>query len=103
MRCTARESTQKRRHEGRELLGKERRILGRDHRDTLITSGNLAASLSKPGKHAGVTVVGCEVLFQKTILFGAEHDQTMLSVSNLAVRSRSAAKRQRRCSSSATL
>ena len=36
---------------GRVTLEKQLRIFGRDHRETLVSSGNLALSLAEQGKH----------------------------------------------------
>ena len=37
---------------GRGTLEKRRRLLGPDHRDTLVTAADLATALAKQGKHA---------------------------------------------------
>ena len=55
------------------------RVLGRDHRDTLVTTGNLAISLSGQGKHAEAAEIEREILIQRTRLLGAEHESTLMS------------------------
>ena len=66
-----------------ETLEKQRRVFGRYHHGTIVTSGNLAVSLSGQGKCAEVMEIGREVLVQKARLLGAEHDETMIPASNL--------------------
>ena len=61
-----------------------RRVLGRDHFDTLLTSTNLATALSRQDKHAEAAAIEREVLVSRTRLLGAEHENTLLSASNLA-------------------
>ena len=61
-----------------------RRILGRDHRETLVMSANLAVSLSWQGKHAEATEIEREVLVLQTRLLGADHESTLISTTNLA-------------------
>ena len=70
---------------GRGILEKQRRVLGRDHFDTLATSANLASSLSRQGKHADAAEIERELLVSRTRLLGAEHERTLMSVGNLSV------------------
>ena len=46
---------------GREVLAARRRALGDEHPSTLMTAGNLAASLSNQGKDADAERIGREV------------------------------------------
>ena len=69
---------------GRATLAKQRRILGQDNHQTLVTSANLAVSLSRQGKHTEATEIEREVLVSMTRLLGAEHKNTLTSATNLA-------------------
>ena len=62
-----------------------RRVLGRDHRNTLILSGNLAASLLRQGDYAEALEIQHEVIVQQTRLLGAEHESTLTLAVNLVV------------------
>ena len=61
---------------GRDMLEKMRLVRGRDHRVTLVTS-NLAVSLSRQGKVAGVVQIEREVLISSTRLLGAEREEML--------------------------
>ena len=65
-------------------LEKFRHSCGPDHRDTLVTSANLAFSLSHQGKHVEAVQIQREVLVSTTRLLGAEHEQTLILTNNLA-------------------
>ena len=59
-------------------------ILGRAHHRTIVTSGNLAVSLGREGKHTKAVEIEREVLAHKTRLLGAERKDTLTSATNLA-------------------
>ena len=63
-------------------LENQRRVHGRDHRKTLVTSSYLSRSLSEQGKYAAE--IEREVLVQMTRLLGAEHENALISPSNIA-------------------
>ena len=67
----------------RGTLEKLWRVLVPDHRETLITSGNLAVSLSEQGKYADAAEIEREVLVQRARLLGAEHEGALISAFNL--------------------
>ena len=67
---------------GRGMAEKHRRILGRDHRSTLVVSGKLAVSLPRQGRCA--EEIEREVLVRKTRPVGTEHEETLVSATNLA-------------------
>ena len=55
----------------REVLAVEERVLGAEHPDTLTAAGNLAASLSRQGKHDEAEKMQREVLaVRKRVLSG---------------------------------
>ena len=71
---------------GRVTLEKQRRTVGRDHKKTIISSGNLAVPLSEQGKYAEAAAeIERELLVSMTRLLGAEHKSTLIAANNLAV------------------
>ena len=90
MRCTIRGGYSEAEAIGRRSLEKRRRIFGRDHRETLATSANLATSLSAQGKHTEAVEIAREVVVLRTRLLGAEHESTLKSALSLAFSSGSA-------------
>ena len=69
---------------GRCALERQRRVLDRDHRETLTTAGNLVLSLLGQGKYAEAAEIERKILMLRTRVLGAEHESTMTTVTNLA-------------------
>jgi hypothetical protein len=61
-----------------------KRVLGAEHPDTLISAGNLAASLSRQGKYDEAEKMEREVLAVSKRVLGAEHPDTLTAAGNLA-------------------
>jgi hypothetical protein len=68
----------------REVLDMQRRVLGPEHPDALITTSNLAASLHDQGKHAEAEQMQRKVLDVQRRVLGPEHPDMLATVSNLA-------------------
>ncbi len=68
----------------RELLEGQRRVLGAEHPDTLLTMGNLAISLREQGKYEKAAQMQRELLEGQRRVLGAEHPDTLLTMGNLA-------------------
>ena len=60
------------------------RVLGAEHPSTLISMGNLAATLSARGDFEGAQRYGERVLETSARILGTEHPDTLASMSNLA-------------------
>jgi tetratricopeptide (TPR) repeat protein len=67
-----------------EALAVERRINGDDHRDTLISIGNLANLHGNMGNHDLALPLHTEALAGSRRLLGDAHPHTLASISNLA-------------------
>ena len=63
----------------------QKRELGAEHVNTLITAGNFASSLSKQGRHAEAEKMQREVLAVQHRELAAEHTNTLATASNLAL------------------
>jgi hypothetical protein len=67
-----------------DVLAVRRRVLGREHPDTLETAGNLAASLANQGKYAESETLYREVLEVQRRVLGPEHPGMLRTAGNLA-------------------
>ncbi|KAH8795890.1 hypothetical protein DL96DRAFT_1722748 [Flagelloscypha sp. PMI_526] len=67
-----------------QVLAVRIRILGEEHPDTLITTGNLAVTHSKIGQYRDALRLEEQVLALRTRVLGKEHPDTLMSMSNLA-------------------
>jgi tetratricopeptide (TPR) repeat protein len=63
----------------------ERRVLGADHPDTLISMANLAATYSKQGQHDKAEKLKVQVVESSQEILGADHPDTLTRMANLAV------------------
>ena len=68
----------------RQLLELQRRVLGREHPNTLTTTGNLAISLSSLGRHAEAERMQRELLRVQLRVLGAEHRDTLSTNGHLS-------------------
>jgi hypothetical protein len=62
----------------------QKRVLGAEHLHTLVSSSNLAQSLSQQGKYVEAERIELEVHAVQKRVLGAEHPYTLSSASNLA-------------------
>lgn len=69
----------------REVLDAERRVLGPEHPDTLLTMNNLAGVLGDEGRNAEAEKMFRELVEIQTRVLGADHPQTAESVYNVGV------------------
>jgi serine/threonine protein kinase len=60
------------------------KVLGPDHRDTLISVTTLANSLHDLGRHADAGKLREETLALQKVKLGPDHDETLMSMNNLA-------------------
>ncbi|KAJ7050795.1 hypothetical protein C8F01DRAFT_1222273 [Mycena amicta] len=67
-----------------QVLGKQTRLLGAEHPDTIETAGNLASIYRDLGRYTDAQRVQEQVLEQQTRLLGAEHPHTIIAAGNLA-------------------
>ena len=70
---------------GRGMLEKMQRVHCRDSRGALTASANLVVSLLYQGNCVKAVEIKREVLVQKTRLLGAEHEETLITATNLAL------------------
>ncbi|HEX9939307.1 MAG TPA: toll/interleukin-1 receptor domain-containing protein [Longimicrobium sp.] len=66
------------------LTSVSERRLGEEHPDTLTAMGNLAATRSARGDHAGAQELEARVLEARRGILGEEHPHTLTAMSNLA-------------------
>ena len=69
----------------RAVLDAERRVLGPEHSDTLLTMNNLAGVLGDEGRNAEAEKMFRELVEIQTRVLGADHPQTAESVYNVGV------------------
>ena len=68
----------------RETLDIQRRVLGPEHPDTLMSMNNLATVLEHEGHYAEAEKLDRETLDIKRRVLGPEHPDTLASMNNLA-------------------
>ena len=68
----------------RETLEVLKRVLGKEHPDTLKTAMNLANALSNQGQHAEAGAMLCETIELQKRVLGKEHPTTLTMTMNLA-------------------
>ncbi len=68
-----------------EVLGVQKRVLGAEHPDTLLTARTLAVYLSGQGKCAEAEAIQREVPGVQKRVIGAEHPDTLTTAKILAV------------------
>jgi len=73
-----------------QVLDACRRLLGEEHRATLVAMSNLAETFSSQGNLAGARKMQEQVLDASRRLLGEEHPDTLMTMNNLAVINRSA-------------
>jgi len=67
-----------------EVADANKRVLGAEHPDTLISVGNLASTYWKQGRWKEAEELGVEVMETSKRVLGAEHPSTLTSMANLA-------------------
>ena len=66
------------------MLAVQRRILGEDHPDTLISMNNLALTLRSQGDLGAARELHEQVLAGRRRVLGEDHPATLASMANLA-------------------
>ena len=61
-----------------------KRVFGGEHRDTLISIGNLASTYRNQGRWKEAEELNTQVMQARTRVLGNEHCDTLISIANLA-------------------
>ena len=69
----------------RKMLAVQKRVLGKDHFNTLMTASNLPITLKKQGKHAEAEEMYRETLVVQRRVLGDDHPHTLATASNVAI------------------
>ena len=69
---------------GVQALEMRKKLLGTEHRDTLISMGNLASTYSRQGKWSEAEQLEVQVFNMRKKHLGTEHPGTLISMGNLA-------------------
>ena len=68
-----------------ELLEAQKRVLGPEHRSTLVSVANLALAYSEQGRWGEMELLEMEMLEVQTRVLGPEHSLTLKAVNSLAL------------------
>ena len=68
-----------------DTLARQRRVLGEDHPDTLLSASNLAVSLRDVGETAAARELDEDTLARRRRVLGEDHPDTLPSANNLAI------------------
>ena len=68
----------------RELLSAQRRVLGPEHPETLMSSSNLANTLYSQGKYTDAETMQRDALSVQRRVLGPNHPSTLISATSLA-------------------
>ena len=79
---------------GEDTLARRRRVLGKDHPDSLTSANGLAISLRAVSEHQAARELAEDTLARRRRVLGKDHPDTLASADNLAVSCRGSAGRR---------